>query len=65
MEAGHACRMERISDEKLFYLRSRGVGRENALRIMLEAKIKDLFKNLQDFDEAFYNEILELCIEKI
>ena len=65
MEAGHACRMERISDEKLFYLRSRGVGRENALRIMLEAKIKDLFKDLESFDEAFYNEILELCIEKI
>ena len=65
MEAGHACRMERISDEKLFYLRSRGVWRENALRIMLEAKVKDLLKDLEAADQAFYNNLLEEILEKI
>lgn len=65
MEAGHACRMERISDEKLFYLRSRGVGRENALRIMLEAKVKDLLKNLETVDQDFYDSLLEEILEKI
>lgn len=58
MEAGHACRMERISDEKLFYLRSRWLGRENALAIMIEAKIKNIFSNLESIDADFYESLI-------
>lgn len=65
MEAGHACRMERISDEKLFYLRSRGVERENALRIMLEAKINSLFEGLGEVNLDFHMTLIEDILEKI
>lgn len=65
MEAGHACRMERISDDKLFYLRSRGLGRENALAIMIEAKIKNIFSKLENIDVDFYEELLEDILNTI
>ncbi len=65
VEASHSCRMEKISDEKLFYLRSRGVGKENAMRMMIEAKIKNLYKCLEMYDSEFYEEILEKILQKI
>ena len=65
VEASHSCRMEKISDEKLFYLRSRGVGKENAMRMMIEAKIKNLYKCLVMYDSEFYEGILEKILQKI
>ena len=65
MEAGHACRVEKISDDKLFYLRSRGLGRENALAIMIEAKIRNIFSQLEKIDEEFYTELLDEILETI
>lgn len=65
MEAGHACRVEKISDEKLFYLRSRGLGRENALAIMIEAKIRNIFAWLESIDADFYETLLEEILETI
>lgn len=65
MEAGHACRMERISDEKLFYLRSRGLGKENALAIMIEAKIKNIFSNLEEIDADFHKSLMGEILETI
>jgi len=35
--------MERISDDKLFYLRSRGLPREDATVLMLESYIAKIF----------------------
>ncbi|MCD5380750.1 SufD family Fe-S cluster assembly protein [Candidatus Gracilibacteria bacterium] len=65
VEASHSCKMEKISDEKLFYLRSRGVEKENAMRMMIEAKIKNLYKCLEMYDSEFYEELLERILEKI
>ena len=65
MEAGHACRMERISDEKLFYLRSRGLWRENALAIMIEAKIKNIYADLETIDADFYEALIEDILNTI
>ena len=65
VEASHSCRMEKISDEKLFYLRSRGVGKENAMRMMIEAKIKNLYKCLEMYDKEFYDELLDEILKKI
>ncbi len=65
MEAWHACRVERISDEKLFYLRSRGLGRENALAIMIEAKIRNIFSELEEIDTDFYESLLTEIIHTI
>lgn len=43
VKAGHACNMEKISDDKLFYLRSRGLPREDAAVLMLESYIAKIF----------------------
>lgn len=65
VKASHACKMERISDEKLFYLRSRWVGKENALSMMIEAKIKSLFSCISMLDNTFYEELVDNIIKKV
>lgn len=65
VKASHACRMERISDEKLFYLRSRGIDKDNALSIMIEAKIKSLFSCISMLDNDFYEELMISVLNKI
>ena len=58
VEASHACKMERISDEKLFYLRSRWVGKENALHMMVESYIIDLLWWLKDANRDLYDHLI-------
>lgn len=65
VEASHACKMEKISDEKLFYLRSRWVWKENALNMMLEARIKSLFSCLIMYNKELYEEMMERVLIKI
>lgn len=65
VKASHACKMERISDEKLFYLRSRWVDKKNALSMMIEAKIKSLFSCISMLDNTFYEELVDKIIKKV
>ena len=65
VKASHACKMERISNEKLFYLRSRWVGKDNALNMMIEAKITYLFSCISMLDNDFYKELIEDILRKI
>lgn len=65
VEANHACNIERISDEKLFYLRSRGVGRENALAMMIEAELRDMYRCYSMIDSGGYEQLLEKILKKI
>jgi len=58
VEASHACKMERISDEKLFYLRSRWVGKENALSLMVKSYITDLLWWLKESNGGLYDELI-------
>ena len=58
VEASHACKMERISDEKLFYLRSRWIGRENALHMMVESYIVDLLWWLKKWNKDLYEDMI-------
>lgn len=39
MEAGHAARIEKIPDEKLYYLRARGIPRDDASVMMIESAV--------------------------
>ena len=65
VKASHSCKMERISDEKLFYLRSRWLWRDNALNMIIEAKIENLFSCLRMYDKNFYEKTLESILVKI
>jgi len=65
VKAAHACNMERISDDKLFYLRSRGLPREDATVLMLESYIAKIFGNLEEHHKELYNEIKTRILERI
>lgn len=39
VEAGHAARIERIPDEKLYYLRARGIPRDDATVMMIRSSV--------------------------
>lgn len=56
VEAGHAARIERVSDEKLYYLRARGIPKDDATVMMIESAVAGLFEGL---DEKYQEEIAE------
>lgn len=60
VEAGHAARIERVSDEKLYYLRSRGIPRDDATVLMIRSSVSALFDGL---DQKYQDEILEKVIK--
>ncbi len=55
VEAGHAARIERVSDEKLYYLRSRGIPKDDATVMMIESAVAGLLEGL---DEKYQEEIV-------
>lgn len=48
VEAGHAARIERVPDEKLYYLRSRGIPKDDAIVMMIESSVAGLLEGLDD-----------------
>jgi Fe-S cluster assembly scaffold protein SufB len=61
VEAGHAARIERVSDEKLYYLRSRGIPKDDATVMMIESSMVGLFEGLDDkYQEAIHRQVMNL-----
>ncbi len=56
VEAGHAARIERVSDEKLYYLRSRGVPKDDATVMMIKSSVAGL---LQGLDDKYQDEVMK------
>jgi len=65
VKAAHACNMERISDDKLFYLRARGLPKEDATVLMLESYIAKVFGDLEIDYEELYNDIKQRILERV
>ena len=63
VEASHACKIEKISEEDLFYLRSRWIDKQNASFILVESKVKYIFKNMEN--EEIYPDLIEKILWKI
>lgn len=63
VEASHACKIEKISEEDLFYLRSRWIDKQNASFILIESKVKNIFKNMEN--EEIYPDLIEKILWKI
>lgn len=59
VEAGHAARIERVSDEKLYYLRARWIPKDDATVMMIQSSVIGLFEGL---DGKYKNEILDKVI---
>lgn len=54
IEASHALAIDRISDEELFYLRSRGFSRDSATGLLLDGAISEIFEGLARVNEEVY-----------
>ena len=65
VKAAHACNMQRIPDETLYYLRSRWLSKENATVMMLDSYIYKIFHKLGERDEIFCKSLREKILEKI
>lgn len=65
VKASHACNMQRISDEKLFYLRSRGLPKDDATVMMLESYIAKVFSHLGEVDSELCRSIKYRILERI
>ena len=65
VKAAHACNMQRIPDETLYYLRSRGLPKEDATVLMLESYIYKIFGELETVDENLYTEIKEDILGRV
>ncbi len=65
VKASHACNMEKIPDAKLFYLRSRGLPKEDATILMLESYIAKIFGKLEVVNADFYSTIQTRILERV
>ncbi len=61
MEAGHAARIERVSDEKLYYLRARGIPKDDATVMMIESSVAGLIEGLEEqYQEKVLSKVMQL-----
>jgi len=65
VELSHSCSIEKISNEKLFYLYSRWISKDQAISIILESKIRDLFACLFMFEKSIYDKLIDDIMAKI
>lgn len=59
VKAAHGCNIERISDDKLFYMRSRGISREDSLKLMIGSYFERVFSELREKKPEFTDELFE------
>ncbi|MBP7773495.1 SufD family Fe-S cluster assembly protein [Candidatus Gracilibacteria bacterium] len=61
VEAGHAARIERVSDEKLYYLRARGIPKDDATVMMIESSVAGLIEGLEEqYQEKVLSKVMQL-----
>ena len=48
VEASHAATLERVDEEKLFYLNARGLPTAEAMELLVEGFFEDAFSSLED-----------------
>ena len=65
VKAAHACNMQRIPDETLYYLRSRGLPKDDATVLLLQSYSAKIFWNIREKDEDMYNELEEKILAKL
>jgi Fe-S cluster assembly scaffold protein SufB len=65
VKARHACSVERFSEDRLFYLRSRGLSEQEALASMISAKISEIFSGLPEGFVSFSESLCQRAISSI
>ncbi len=57
VKASHSCKVERINDEVLFYLKSRWISENKAILMMIESYFLKNFGCLKMMDESVYEKV--------
>lgn len=57
--------MQRIPDETLYYLRSRGLPKDDATVLLLQSYIAKIFGKIRENDEEMYLELEERILAKL
>ena len=57
--------MQRIPDETLYYLRSRGLLKEDATVLLLQSYIAKIFGKIRENNEEQYNQLEEKILSKL
>lgn len=65
VKARHACSVERFSEDRLFYLRSRGLSAPEAVASLVSAKISETFSGLPDGLLSFSENLCQSAISNI
>lgn len=65
LKASHSCKIYKISDDKLFYLRSRWIEEKKAISFLIKAKIETIFWKIKDYDNDFYIKICKKIFDLI
>jgi hypothetical protein len=65
VKAAHACNIQRIPDETLYYLRSRWLPKEDATVLLLQSYIAKIFGKIRENDEGQYNTLEEKILKKL
>gem|GEM_PF-3103125 len=55
VKASHSCNVERINDDYLFYLKSRGIDENNAITLMIKSFFVKNFSCLKMLDKKLYD----------
>jgi len=60
VRASHAMRVERVSAERIFYLRSRGFSKHEAIDSLTGAQIRSALRPVAESDPAVCAELLSI-----
>jgi len=63
VRCSHGCTVGQFSPESLFYLRSRGIGENEAKKLLVEAFLFDVTDNISN--EVIQNHVKQLIYQKL
>lgn len=59
VSASHGCRIQKLDDKKLFYMRSKGLSKTQAEELMIRGYFEQVFEPMQGWDETIVVKRLE------
>jgi Fe-S cluster assembly scaffold protein SufB len=57
VKVSHSSKTQRIDENKLFYLKSRGLSQQESIKIMIESYFKKTFSCIEMYDKKLFENI--------
>lgn len=65
VSASHGCKIDRVDANKLFYMTSKGIPKDEANRLIVEGYVANVLENFKDFGEDTILAMKDNIIEKV